>query len=75
VRGPDRLLRDHAGGLVAFGIALLLTNVAILLLASLSPHASQQIEIAVLTAVNAIATGARFLILRTLLFHLRGTAR
>jgi glycosyltransferase involved in cell wall biosynthesis len=71
VRGSDRLLRDHAGGLVAFLIALVLTNLAILLLNALAPGASPRVEIAVLIAVNAIATGARFLILRTLLFHLR----
>ena len=71
VRGSDRLLRDHAGGLVAFLIALVLTNLAILLLNALAPGAPLRVEIAVLLAVNAIATTARFLILRTLLFHLR----
>ena len=71
VRGSDRLLRDHAGGLVAFLIALVLTNLAILLLNALAPGASPRVEIAVLIAVNALAAGARFLILRTLLFHLR----
>jgi glycosyltransferase involved in cell wall biosynthesis len=71
VRGSDRLLRDHAGGLVAFAIALVLTNVAILMLNALAPGASLRVEIAVLIAVNVIATGARFLILRTMLFHLR----
>jgi len=71
VRGSDRLLRDHAGGLVAFLIALVLTNLAILLLNALAPGAPLRVEIAVLMAVNAIATTARFLILRTLLFHLR----
>ena len=71
VRGSDRLLRDHAGGLVAFAIALVLTNLAILLLSALAPGASLRVEITVLMAVNAIATTARFLILRSLLFHLR----
>jgi len=71
VRGPERLLRDHAGGLVAFGIAFLLTNVAILAMATFAPGASRGVEIAILTAVNAVATGARFIILRTLLFHMR----
>ena len=71
VRGPERLLRDHAGGLVAFGIAFLLTNVAILAMATFAPGASRGVEIAILTAVNAVATVARFIILRTLLFHMR----
>jgi glycosyltransferase involved in cell wall biosynthesis len=71
VRGSDRLIRDHAGGLVAFAIALVLTNLAIVSLNALAPGAPLRVEIAVLMAVNAIATTARFLILRTLLFHLR----
>jgi len=71
VRGSDRLLRDHAGGLMAFAIALVLTNLAIVLLNAVAPGSPLRVEIAVLIAVNAIATGARFLILRTLLFHLR----
>ena len=74
VRGPDRLLQHHAGGLVAFAIALGLTNAAIVLLSTFAPAASPRIEIGVLTAVNAIATGARFLILRALLFHSRRRA-
>jgi len=48
-----------------------LTNLAILLLNALAPGTSPRVEIAVLIAVNALAAGARFLILRTLLFHLR----
>ncbi len=71
VRGWHRVLSDHAGGLAAFGIALLLTNVAILALAALAPGAPPAVEIVVLTAVNAVATAARFLILRTLLVHMR----
>jgi putative flippase GtrA len=71
IRGSARLLRDHAGGLAAFLIALVLTNLAILALGVLAPAASLAVEIAVLTAANAIATVARFLILRALLVHLR----
>jgi len=71
VRGSDGLLRDHAGGLVAFLIALVLTNLAIVLLNAAAPAASPRTEIAVLTAVNAVATAARFAILRALLFHVR----
>lgn len=67
VRGADGLLRDHAGGLVAFGIALVLTNASILLLDAMAPAAPLGIEIAILTGANAIATAARFVILRTLL--------
>jgi putative flippase GtrA len=71
IRGWDRLLRDHAGGLAAFFISLLLTNLAILALGVLAPAAPLGVEIAILTAANAVATVARFLILRALLVHLR----
>jgi putative flippase GtrA len=67
VRGSDRLLRDHAGGLIAFSIALVLTNLSILLLNALAPSALPGVEIAVLTAVSTFATAARFLILRALM--------
>jgi putative flippase GtrA len=71
VTGSDGLLRDHAGGLIAFGLALLLTNASILLLSAAAPGASPIAEIALLTSVNATATLVRFLVLRGLLFHMR----
>jgi glycosyltransferase involved in cell wall biosynthesis len=72
VRGAGGLLRDHAGGLVAFAVALVLTNAAIAGLELVSPPPSLALEIATLTAANAVATVVRFLLLRMLLFHLRG---
>jgi putative flippase GtrA len=74
VRGAQGLLRDHAGGLVAFAVALVLTNAAIGGLELVQPPPSLAVEIATLTAANAIATIVRFLLLRMLLFHLRGVA-
>jgi glycosyltransferase involved in cell wall biosynthesis len=71
VRGTRGLLRDHAGGLVAFAVALVLTNTAIAGLELVKPPPSLALEIATLTAANAIATIVRFLLLRMLLFHLR----
>ena len=70
VRGAGGLLRDHAGGLVAFAVALVLTNAAIGAMALIKPTPSLGVEIAVLTAANAVATVVRFVVLRTLLFHL-----
>jgi putative flippase GtrA len=75
VRGSEKLFSDHAGGLAAFAIALLLTTAAMLALRELSPAASRGTEIAVLTGANAVATGARFLILRALFHHLRSHSR
>jgi len=71
VRGPHGLLRDHAGGLFAFAVSLVLTNGAIGAFELVKPAPSLTLEIATLTAANAIATVVRFLLLRTLLFHLR----
>ena len=71
IRGRERLLGDHAGGLLAFAAALVFTNGAIVAIGLFAPGASRVAEIAVLTAANAIATGVRFLVLRTVLFHMR----
>jgi glycosyltransferase involved in cell wall biosynthesis len=70
VSGSSGLLREHAGGLFAFAVALTLTTTAIFAL----PSASRLTELAILTAVNAVATCIRFLILRSVLFHLRKPA-
>lgn len=72
VRGAPGLLRDHAGGLAAFGVALVLTNGALGALELVKPAPSLALEIVTLTAANALATTVRFLLLRMLLFHLRG---
>jgi putative flippase GtrA len=71
ITGRERLLRDHAGGLIAFGVALALTNIAIISLGALSPAAPRAAEIALLSVINAIATLIRFLVLRMMLVHLR----
>jgi putative flippase GtrA len=74
VRGPQGLLRDHAGGLVAFAVSLLLTNAAIGAIDLVKPARSLALEIAILSAANAMATIVRFLLLRILLVHLRGNS-
>jgi putative flippase GtrA len=65
VRGWASLLRDQAGGLVAFGVAFVLTNAAVISMHYMKPDPGVEVEIAVLTAVNGVATVARFMILRT----------
>jgi putative flippase GtrA len=65
VRGRQSLLRDHAAGLAAFGLALGLTSGAVLLLDVLAPHAGRIVEVGVLTVANLVATAARFVLLRT----------
>lgn len=71
VRGAPGLLRDHAGGLVAFAVAFVLTNGALGALELVKPAPPLTLEMVTLTAANALATTVRFLILRMMLFHLR----
>ena len=65
VRGRRLLLRDHVGGLVAFGLALAITTVSLTTLHTLWPGASRTVEVAVLTSANIVATLTRFVLLRT----------
>jgi putative flippase GtrA len=74
VRGSHGLLRDHAGGLIAFGVAFVLTNAAVVGMHLMSRDPAVWLEIAVLTLVNIIATAVRFVIFRNVLFHLRRLA-
>jgi putative flippase GtrA len=60
----EHLWRDHAAGLIAFGFALAITTGAATILGSAS-NVSRSTELAVLIGANAVATVARFLILRT----------
>lgn len=64
VGGPVRRLRDHAAGLVAFGIALAMTTGALAILALADPSASDAMEVLVLVAVGLVATLTRFSLLR-----------
>jgi putative flippase GtrA len=65
VRGRPSLLRDHAAGLAAFGLALGLTSGTAVLLDVVAPGAGRIVEIGVLTIANLVATAARFVLLRT----------
>ncbi|HMJ80717.1 MAG TPA: hypothetical protein VK592_06700, partial [Candidatus Dormibacteraeota bacterium] len=62
--GRDSLIRDHAAGLVAFGVALLLTSAAIAGLQLLWPDPGRLVELVVLVAASALATICRFFLLR-----------
>ncbi len=64
VHGRDGIARDHAAGLLAFGIALAITSGALLALDRTAPGASRAAELAVLVTANALATLVRFLLLR-----------
>ena len=64
IQGRDGLLRDHGAGLAAFALALLITSTAAALLPVMAPHASRLVELIVLIGANAVATLARFVLLR-----------
>jgi putative flippase GtrA len=65
VRGRASLLRDHAAGLAAFGLALAITTGAVWLLEQLAPNPGRLAEIGVLVAANGLATVSRFVLLRS----------
>jgi glycosyltransferase involved in cell wall biosynthesis len=68
VRGPRGLLAQHAGGALAFLLALCLTDGALALLSSLDPHPARALEAAVLVAASVLATVARYFALRSWVF-------
>lgn len=73
VQGRRRLLRDHAGGIVAFGLALAITTGSLTTLHTLWADSSRTVEIAVLTSANIVATLTRFVLLRTWILRPRRT--
>jgi putative flippase GtrA len=71
VRGGGGLAGDHLGGLVAFALALVCTNLSLTFLLALRPDAARATELTVLLAAGALATVARFALLRALIFERR----
>lgn len=73
VRGRDGLARDHAAGLLAFGVALAITSVSLALLGRVAPGVARSVEVAVLVVASALATVARFALLRLAIDPVRRT--
>ncbi len=71
VRGNDRLLRHHAGGLIAFGFGLALTSGSLWVLHHSLVEPSRTLEVVVLLLANAVSTLIRFLSLRQLMAQRR----
>jgi len=65
VTGRAGLARDHGAGLVAFAVALTITTASATVLDVLAPRAGRLVELAVLAAANIVATGGRFVLLRS----------
>jgi glycosyltransferase involved in cell wall biosynthesis len=68
VRGSRGLVAQHAGGALAFLVALCLTDGALALLSSLDHHPARWLEVAVLVAVSVLATAWRYVALRSWVF-------
>jgi glycosyltransferase involved in cell wall biosynthesis len=71
VQGRAGLAGDHAGGLVALGLGLVATNLALAALAAVHPDPSPTAELATLMLAGAMATLVRFLLLRALILDRR----
>jgi putative flippase GtrA len=71
VTGRQRLLRAHAGGLLAFGLSLTMTTGTISALQLAAPRAGTLVELGALGLASALATVARFLLLRAAIYHPR----
>jgi putative flippase GtrA len=65
VRDGRSIVRDQVAGLLALGVALAITTASVSLLGAAVPHAGRLVELAVLVVANALATGARFVLLRS----------
>ncbi len=65
VRDGRSMVRDQVGGLVALAVALAITTASVSLLGALAPRAGRLVELAVLVVANALATVARFVLLRS----------
>jgi len=64
VRDRRSMARDQAGGFVALGVALAITTAAANALDIVAPGAGRLAELVVLVVANALATVARFALLR-----------
>jgi putative flippase GtrA len=65
VRDGRSMLRDQVGGLIALAVALGITSASVSVLGAVAPHAGHLVELAVLVVANALATVARFVLLRS----------
>lgn len=69
VTGSENLLRDHTGGLLAFGVATGLTSGALWLLHAGGRPGGRAMEVLVLAVASIAATTFRFVVLRRLMHH------
>ena len=71
VTGSRNALRDQIGGLVAFGIGLVLSTGTLAGVHTAVHHPSRVTELAALIVANGLSTLSRFILLRAWVFHPR----
>jgi putative flippase GtrA len=71
VTGSRNALRDQIGGLVAFGIGLVLSTGTLAGVHAAVHHPSRVTELAALIVANGLSTLSRFILLRAWVFHPR----
>ena len=71
VTGSRNALRDQIGGLVAFGIGLVLSTGTLAAVHAAVHHPSRTTELTALIVANGLSTLARFVLLRAWVFHPR----
>ena len=64
VRGRDGMARHQAAGLLALGVALVVTSSSLVVLNAIMPAHGRSTEIVVLVVANVVATVVRFVLLR-----------
>jgi putative flippase GtrA len=74
IRGRAGAARQQLLALAVFGLSLALSSGALALLGTVAPTAGPSAELVVLVAANALATVARFALLRTWVFAARPSA-
>jgi putative flippase GtrA len=65
VSNGSSMVRDQVGGFIALAVALAITTASVNVLGAFVPHAGRIVELAVLIVANALATIARFVLLRS----------
>jgi len=69
LRGHDGLLRQHAGGALAYLLALALTSGALGVLHRADPRPARALELVVLVLASALATVSRYVALKAWVFR------
>jgi putative flippase GtrA len=71
LRGPEGIVRQHAGGALVYLLALGLTLGALDALQAIDPRPARAVEVTVLVVASALATVSRYVALRTWVFARR----